>query len=209
MCLERWSSSELLHKLQCGAFFYRFTPPSTCSRLERVKLVLIDNTQYCSPFNYISPLSVIHCFENPMVYTAVSRKSIIRPRKSVMWRFLCHQAPFLWFNSSVLIFMDVAATSKWRLLFLFSLPFFSRSQRWIMIIMRFICNTCLHSCRLFFLLHFLYFFFTTKVSTWQVKWLNVSVFFMHMTRENAIDQPHLGFTQPIINVSAYFVFFRS
>jgi len=52
-------------------------------------------------------------------------------------------------------------------------------------------------------------FFTTKLSTWQVKWLNVSVFVMAMTRENAIDQPHLGFTQPIINVFAYFVFFRS
>lgn len=99
MCLERWSSSELLHKLQCGDyFFYVFTPPSTCNNLEKVKLALIkvfanDNTQYYSPCNYISPLSVVQRFENPIIFTSISRKSIIHPRKRVTVVFMS-SSPF-------------------------------------------------------------------------------------------------------------------
>ncbi len=72
-----------------------------------------------------------------------------------------------------------------------------------------ICKSCLHSCSHFLLFIFYIYFFLLLGALGQVKWLNISVFFMAMTRENAIDQPHLGFTQPIINVFAYFVFFRS
>lgn len=72
-----------------------------------------------------------------------------------------------------------------------------------------ICKSCLHACSHFLFVIFYIYFFLLLGALGQVKWLNISVFFMAMTRENAIDQPHLGFTQPIINVFAYFVFFRS
>lgn len=86
--------------------------------------------------------------------------------------------------------------------------FFFCSQRWIMRKNLYAILACTHVVIFNFKI-FLYTFVLLLGAFGQVKWLDVSVLFMAMTRENAIDQPHLVFTQPIINVFAYFVCFRS